>query len=250
MLIKRALITIILSSVLVASASQAKLKARKMKKIVEEVQKTAFDDTSYFQEAFPHDEEIKANEAKTGSLWVDNYSARMYNNLHRASRVGDMVTILIDEEAQGSKTAETKTDRKSSQKFGIAGLFGIINKITSMISGLDPDAIVDVSHDAKHEGKGTTKRKGTLEAKLAARVIKVLKNGDMLIRGQKNIKVNNEDQTLILEGFIRPYDIQPDNTIASTYIADARITYNGFGVVAEQQKPGWLTRVLEKVLPF
>lgn len=235
---------------LVAGPSDARVRATKIKKLAKEVQKTTVDNSEYFEESFPRDEQIKDDERQTGSLWVDTYASRLYNNLHRASSVGDMVTIMIEEEAQGTKSAETKLDRKSKHHFGVAGLFGIINQITNKISGLDPDNIIDTDHNSKHDGKGETKRKGQLQAALTARVVKVLKNGDLQIRGQKNIKVNGEEQALLLEGFIRPYDIASDNSILSTYIADARITFNGFGVVADQQKPGWLSSILQKVLPF
>ncbi|OVE80550.1 hypothetical protein BVY03_06200 [bacterium K02(2017)] len=204
----------------------------------------------FFEESFPRPEEIKENEMKTGSLWVDTYSSHMYTNLHRASRIGDMVTILIEEVASGTESAQTKTERKSRHGLSLNGLFGLVTKLTSAITGFEGSRAIDVEHNNKHDGKGETKRKGELQAKLTARVIKVLKNGDMMIRGQKNIKVNNEEQSLIVEGFIRPYDINSDNTIMSTFISDARITFNGFGTVSDKQKPGWLTRILDHILPF
>lgn len=243
-------ITFTLIACVFTSNTEARLHTKKIKDVTHNLEKTTPDHKEFFEESFPRDEDIKQEEKKSGSLWVDSYSARMYNNLHRASSVGDMVTIMIEESAEGTKSAETKVDRKSSHNFSVAGLFGLINQITNRISGLDPDNIVDASQTSKHDGKGETKRKGELQAALTARVVKVLRNGDMQIRGAKNIKVNGEEQALILEGFIRPYDIASDNTILSTYIADARITFNGFGVVADQQKPGWLSSILSKVLPF
>jgi len=223
-------------------------RSKKIKKLSKQIQKQAPDDTQFFDQAFPRPEEHKAHEKSTGSLWVDSYSSMMYKNLHRAARVGDMVTIIIDEASSGSKTAETKTQRKAEHSFGIAGLFGLVEKLASSITGFKNG--LDVEHENKLNGKGETKRKGSLEAKITARVIKVLRNGDMMIRGQKNIKVNGEEQSLIVEGFIRPYDITSDNMINSNFIADARITYTGFGTVADKQKPGWLTRILDHIMPF
>lgn len=227
-----------------------KVKPQKIKALAKEIKKEGTDNRDYFEESFPRDEEIKQEEKKSGSLWVDSYASRLYNNLHRAATVGDMVTVLIKEEAEGTKTAQTKLDRKSSHVFGDAGLLGLAGKVTTAVSGFDPANVINAKDEAKHDGKGETKRKGELQAAITARVVRVLKNGDMQIRAQKNIRVNAEEQTLILEGFIRPYDIAADNTILSTYIADARITFNGFGVLADQQKPGWLSRILSKVLPF
>lgn len=225
-------------------------KQKKINKVTNEIQKTASDDTEYFEEAFPRDEDIKRIEKKSGSLWVDTYQSQMYNNLHRASRIGDMVTIVIEEETQGKKSAETKAERKGSQKMGITGLFGLVSKLTAWLGGMDPENMVNGSSETKHDGKGETKRSGSLEAKITARVMKVLRNGDLQIRGQKNIKVNGEEQVLSIEGYVRPYDIASDNTVKSTMLADARINLNGFGVVADQQKPGWLQRIFQTILPF
>ncbi|MBF0104832.1 MAG: flagellar basal body L-ring protein FlgH [Deltaproteobacteria bacterium] len=251
-MIKVFILSVLLSCLLIPDTTAAGWRTRYKapNQTVKEIRKNAPDDTLFFEEAFPRPEEIKETEKQTGSLWVDSYSSNMYTNLHRASRVGDMVTILIEEIAPGSKTAETKTERKSKHLLSIGGLFGLVKQLTTAINGFDPDKTIDVKHDNKHEGKGETKRKGELQAKLTARVMKVLQNGDMMIRGQKNIKVNNEEQTLVVEGFIRPYDINSDNTIFSTFISDARITFSGFGTVSDKQKPGWLTRILDHILPF
>lgn len=231
-------------------ANARKIRAKKMKKLVKDVERMSVDNRDYFNQAFPRKDEIKYEERKSGSLWVDSYSSRLYNDLHKASRVGDMVTIMIEENASGRKIAETRTERDSSQNFGISGLFGLIQKITGTITGMDPENMIDANHSSSHDGRGETTREGSLIATVTARVVRILKNGDMQIRGQKNIRVNGEEQLIILEGFVRPYDIAPNNTVNSNYIADARITFNGFGVVADKQKPGWLTRILDKVLPF
>lgn len=231
-------------------ADARRLKPVKIKKLAREIDKSGMDKREYFQESFPQEEDNKEHEKQSGSLWVDSYNAKLYNNLHRASNVGDMVTIMIEESAEGRETAQTKADRKSSQKFGITGLFGLISKLTGAIGGDGEETMVANSNEIKNNGQGETKRSGSLSAAITARVTRILKNGDLQIRGQKNIRVNEEERTLILEGFIRPYDISPKNTIMSSQIADARITFNGFGILANKQKQGWLTTILEKILPF
>lgn len=254
MSIRNKIFMFLLALMLVPVVSQADLynrwKPKKINKVANDVQKTAVDETEYFPEAFPQEDEIKRYERKTGSLWMDTYQSQMYNNLHRASRIGDMVTIVVTEQTQGKKSAETKAERKGSQKMGITGLFGLVSKLTAWLGGMDAENMVNGSSETKHDGKGETKRSGSLESMITARVIKVLRNGDMQLRGQKNIKVNGEEQVLTIEGFVRPYDIASDNTVKSIYIADARINLNGFGVVADQQKPGWLQRIFQTILPF
>ena len=85
---------------------------------------------------------------------------------------------------------------------------------------------------------------------MTARVIDVLPNGNMLIEGRRNIKVNNEDQEIILEGTVRPRDIGADNVVNSIYIADARISYSGRGIISDRQSPGWLMNIVDKLWPF
>lgn len=242
------IMVLVLSIATVADARN--LKPVKINRMAKEIEKSTVDQREVFQESFPQDEANKEREMQTGSLWVDSYNAKLYNNLHRASRVGDMVTIMIEESAEGREIAQTKADKKSSQKFGMTGLFGLVGKLAGAIGGDGTDTMIENSNELKNNGQGETKRSGSLSAAITARVTRVLKNGDLQIRGQKNIRVNEEERTLILEGFIRPYDISPRNTIISSQIADARITFNGFGILANKQKQGWLTTILEKVLPF
>lgn len=242
-------IVLILFLSLPAPAS-ARMKAKRINKLAKDVEKKAIDDRDYFQEAYPQHDANKDYEKSSGSLWVDSFNSRLYNNLHRATRVGDMITIMVEESATGRKIAETRAQKTSENTFGVTGLFGIIQRLTGAITGLTPANMIGSSNEGNHQGLGETRREGTLNATITARIVRVLKNGDMQIRGQKNIMVNGEEQILIVEGFIRPYDISSKNTISSNYIADARITYKGFGILAEKQKPGWLTRILDKVLPF
>ncbi|MBF0492336.1 MAG: flagellar basal body L-ring protein FlgH [Deltaproteobacteria bacterium] len=192
----------------------------------------------------------KDHEKKQGSLWVDSYSARLYENIHRASRVGDTVTIIVSEQSSGKDTGNTNTSKKNDQLNTIGGLGGLFTKLTTLASIFNPSNLIQAKTDSKFEGKGTTEQKGELYAKLTATVTEVLNNGNLVIRGDKHIRVNKDDQILVVEGVVRPYDIAADNTIASTAIADARVTYSGFGVVAERQKPGWLTRALDYIWPF
>ena len=106
------------------------------------------------------------------------------------------------------------------------------------------------THSNSMKGAGNTSRNTTLVARVSARVIRVLDNGNLLIEGRRQVTVNAEDQYLIISGIIRPEDITTENTIASQYIADARIVYTGQGVVNDKMRPGWMTRVVDWVRPF
>ena len=100
------------------------------------------------------------------------------------------------------------------------------------------------------DGSGETSRDESMTASITARVIDVLPNGTLVIQGSREIKVNNENQRITLSGLIRPVDISPDNTILSSYVANARIEYSGSGSVSDKQRPGWLTRFVDFIWPF
>jgi len=100
------------------------------------------------------------------------------------------------------------------------------------------------------KGQGDTSRNNTLVARISARVIRVMENGDLMIEGRRQVTINAEDQYLIIGGIIRPQDITAENTIASQYISDAHIVLTGTGVIDDKMRPGWATRIVDWVWPF
>ncbi len=152
---------------------------------------------------------------------------------HKARSVGDIVTIIIAESSKASKSASTKTSKKSGASSSLSDLFGV--------SGLPLNMGTDAQSD--YSGAGSTTRSGSMEAKISATVKEVLPNGDLLLEGTREIVVNDDVQTITVSGVIRPQAINSDNSVLSTYIANARITYVGKGPTA--QRPGIITRILQ-----
>lgn len=183
-----------------------------------------------------------------GSLWTSQQGS-MYGDI-KASRVGDIVTVAIAEQAQASKEASTSTDRSSSAGLGIDSLFGLEKNIGTINSTINPSQLVKGSANNEFEGSGETSRQENLTATLTTRVTEVLPNGNMRIEGSKTVTVNNEDQIVALTGIVRPEDVTPDNFINSKYILDARIAYTGKGIISDKQRPGWLVRLLDMVSPL
>lgn len=184
-----------------------------------------------------------------GSLWVDNGSlGTMFINA-KARAVGDIVTIKIVETSSASNKATTNTGRTTSMAVGLDNLFGIENNYPSNAI-FNPFSGVQSNYESEFDGSGTTARSGALTAYITARIIQVLPNGNLFIEGNREVRINNENQLITLTGRIRPRDISSDNTIQSTYIADARISYSGSGVINDQQRPGWLARLLDSLWPF
>jgi len=184
-----------------------------------------------------------------GSLFRESSTVNYYRDL-RAFRVGDIVTISIAESAQASKQATTNLGDDYSMSAGVTSLLGYETLIPHRAAGFDPSEALDAKTATTFKGSGTTTRKETMTAQMSARVIQVLMNGDLMIRGTREIVVNQEKQYIVLEGIVRPSDISSDNSISSSYIADARIWYTGKGVVSTKQQPGWMARILDQIWPF
>jgi flagellar L-ring protein precursor FlgH len=184
-----------------------------------------------------------------GSLWTDAGSSRLFSD-SRARRVGDLVTVRISEKPTGKLTAKTETSRDSSIEAGIPNLVGVTEKFGSKNSSVDIDSLFKANFKPSFKGEGTNDRSGELEAYVTARVVEVLTNGHLRIWGRQDIKVNNETQHISVSGIVRPEDIDTNNQVQSTYVADAQIMYSGTGVIADKQQPGWLMRGLDRIWPF
>jgi len=169
----------------------------------------------------------------------------------RARNVGDIVMVKIVESSNADKNAETKTQHDSSLTGGISSFFGY----ESLLRGKGGNSIpsltsMNANLSKAFHGKAETLRNSTVTATLSARVVEVTPNGNLMIRGYQEVRVNNETQHIILSGIVRPEDIAKDNSILSSYIADARIEYNGIGSLSSKQQPGWLSNVIDVFWPF
>ena len=100
------------------------------------------------------------------------------------------------------------------------------------------------------KGAGDTSRNTSVTAKISARVIRVLDNGNLIIEGRRQVTVNADDQFILITGIVRPEDITAENTVASQYVADARVLYTGEGIINDKMRPGWLTRIVDWAWPF
>ncbi len=186
------------------------------------------------------------------SLWADGAGlTRVYSD-RRAREVGDLVTVLVVESSEASREASTGMSRDSSMSAGVSAFLGAptsfgLNKLYGS-AGLDPK--IEASTGNSFTGSGNTKRKDVLRTRLAARVVNVLEDGNLVLEGRRQVEVNEETQHLFVRGIARPADITPDNTVSSVALADAQILYGGTGVLSSQQSPGWLYRIVDAVWPF
>jgi flagellar L-ring protein FlgH len=190
-------------------------------------------------------------EADTGgSLWHEDAPLIAMFSDQKARNVGDIVTIRISESSAATNEASTETDRSSSLGAGLDSFFGAENRYTGTDPFFNPFSRVAGGAESEFEGTGSTKRSGDLNAYITALVTQVLPNGNLVVSGSREVLINNENQVIRLTGVVRPRDIDADNQVLSTYVADARISYSGNGIVDDRQKPGWLTNIVMKVWPF
>lgn len=163
-----------------------------------------------------------------GSLWGGE---SLFTD-RKARRPGDLVTLLIVERTEASQSASTRTGKGSSVQLGPWG--GIASGWPGFGGSYSDDL----------QAGGDTRRGGALQARMTARVVEVFPNGNLLIEGRQSIVVNAEEQELIVSGVVRETDISPDNTVLSSYMADARISFRGSGSLGNKQNPGILSTIL------
>jgi flagellar L-ring protein precursor FlgH len=180
-----------------------------------------------------------------GSLYSDGgINSDLFAD-RKARRVNDIVTIRILESTAAESAANAQTSRSSSLALGVPNLFGLENH-----TGLPLKNLATANGDMQFKGDGSTGRSGTVTALLSARVKEVLPNGDMVVEGVKEVKVNNERQMLRLFGVVRSKDIGPNNVVFSTSIANMLVQVDGKGVLSDSLRQGWLLGMITKIWPF
>ncbi len=181
----------------------------------------------------------------TGSIYSDAQAG--YLEDARAMRIGDVVLVRINEHADARGAASTELGKESSRRKGLVTLLGLLPQIQNN-PNLDAEDLL--SSDVDFDGEGSTQRAGKLSAKIGVRVKKELPNGDLFVEGTKVVMINHEEYHLYISGVLRPSDIQPDNSVDSALMADARVEFTGRGDINDHVERGWLTQFLDFINPF
>lgn len=181
-----------------------------------------------------------------GSLWPADDHVFFFAD-KKALRMGDILTVRIIESTQANNTADTDLSRKSSANASFSTFFG--KKKFLDLFKLSQDVLSTESENT-HKGAGVTTRSGQLTATMTAVVREVLPNGNLVIQGTREVLVNHEQQFMTLTGVVRPQDVNRDNFVLSSQLADANISIGGLGVVADKQRSGWGTWLFDLVWPF
>ncbi|HET8755786.1 MAG TPA: flagellar basal body L-ring protein FlgH [Solirubrobacteraceae bacterium] len=180
-----------------------------------------------------------------GAIYAEGGEISLFED-PRARRIGDLVTIALRESTSASKSATTKTQKDSSTEIPGPTILG--RPVTA-----NGTPILENSVEAQREfdGSGSSSQSNRLTGNLTAVVVARLPNGNLVLRGEKWLRLNQGDEFVRVTGVVRPVDIGLDNVVGSDRVADARISYGGRGVLANANKPGWLDRFFNSpVMPF
>jgi len=189
-----------------------------------------------------------ADYREAGSLWANNTDTLFTHR--RSVRVGDLITVLIKEAAAAQRDAETDLKRSSEMAIGVDAFMGAMAALAKAHPSVDPSKLIGATTKNDFSGKGKTSRSGRVEATLTARIKQVLPNGDLYVEGSKVVLINDEESHLYLSGVVRPSDLEADNSVVSGLVADLQVEYTGRGPLAEKNRPGWFSRLLDWVNPF
>ena len=192
------------------------------------------DDGRDFEASWP--EEAVAPKPLPGAIFAQGTDVTLWNNV-TARNIGDTLTVRLSESTEAEKSATTTASKSSN-----ASLTG--PTIAGRPVTIDGVPVLEMGMDNKTEfaGNGAATQSNKLDGFITVTVFKRLSNGNLLVRGQKWVAINNGREFVRLQGIVRPSDIAPDNSVLSWRVADAYISYGGQGTVANSSKPGWLFR--------
>lgn len=187
----------------------------------------------------------KAASSMTGSIYNGQSSVFLFDDM-KARRVGDILTIVLSEKTNASKSATTSTKKENTTDLGTPSIFG--GNVT-----LKGRNILSTNIEASQEftGEGDSAQSNALTGTITVTVARVFANGNLFVKGQKTLYLNQGEEYLQISGIVRPSDVDQSNTVLSTSLADAKIVYSGKGTVANANKMGWMARFFNSELwPF
>ena len=183
------------------------------------------------------------------SLW--RAGSRAFFKDQRAAHVGDILTVLIAIDDTAEITNKTTRSRNNTEDASVSALFGYETSLSRVLpEAINPGSLIDLDSQTSNEGAGTIERGETIELKVAAIISQKLPNGNLVLHGRQEVRVNYEVRELQIAGIIRPEDITSSNTISYDKIAEARIAYGGRGHISDVQQPRYGTQVIDILFPF
>jgi flagellar L-ring protein precursor FlgH len=188
---------------------------------------------------------VQPSEVNEGAIYQTGFDVRLFEDV-KARRVGDILTVVLSERTQASKSATTETGKETGIEVPAPTIFG-----RPVTNGGVPILETEIESTTDFTGEADSDQSNQLSGSITVTVAQVLPNGNLIIRGEKWIGINQGDEFIRLEGIVRQNDVRPDNSVLSTQVADARITYGGTGTLADANRQGWATRFFNSpIWPF
>jgi flagellar L-ring protein precursor FlgH len=189
------------------------------------------------------------SERQANSLWETG--GRAFFRDQRAGRVGDILTVVVTINDQAQIQNETKRSRSNTDAANLTNFLGLEGKLSSVLpSAVSPSSLVNMGSSTSNDGKGSIGRAEQIDLRVAATIIQVLPNGNLVLEGKQQVNVNYDLRELNIRGIIRPQDISAENTITYDQIAEARIEYGGRGTINDVQQPRYGSQLYDILMPF
>ena len=186
---------------------------------------------------------------QSNSLWAAG--SRSFFKDQRASKVGDILTVLIAIDEKAELSNQTDRSRKSNETADVTSLLGFEQEAGRLLpGGYDPTKAIGLGSDSSTQGAGSVNRKEKIELTVAAVVTQVLPNGNLVLEGHQEVRINFELRDLSVSGIVRPEDISATNEVKHTQMAEARISYGGRGQITDVQQPRYGQQVVDILFPF
>jgi len=188
-------------------------------------------------------------EENPNSLW--RTGAKAFFKDIRAKTIGDIITVSLNLTDSAAMNNTTERDREDSEDTDVTNILGFESNFNKVLpDAVAPATLLSFGNAHSTSGEGTINRSETISLTFAATITQILPNGNLIVYGSQEVRVNKELRELLVTGVIRPEDIESDNTIAHTKIAEMRVAYGGRGTISDLQAPRWGTQLWDTLFPF
>ncbi len=196
----------------------------------------------YFAPVIAMSNDVEA--AQQGSLFVGTGGMELFSD-RKANRVGDIITIVLNERTVSQKTNNVSVTKDSDMSFNAGPIFGRAPSISNL------NLETDIQQERDFSGAADADQSNSLQGNITVTVVDIMPNGNLVVRGEKWMTLNRGDEYIRISGILRAEDVDPNNTAPSNRLANARISYSGTGELAESNQMGWLTRFFNTAIwPF
>lgn len=201
------------------------------------------------QQTMPQPEPTVYEPAQPNSLW--RTGSRSFFNDQRATRIGDIITVEIEIDDSAELSNSSNRQRSADTSAGVSNFFGLETAVGQVLnSAFDPSNMITANADSSHNGSGAINREEKIELTVAAVIVDRLPNGNLVLAGRQEVRINGELRELTVSGIIRPEDVTARNRVNHTQIAEARISYGGRGQISAVQRPNWGQRIGDAITPW